>query len=212
MTRVFLIRWKSHIFATFKITVGQSFVLLENATKLQHSFTMTRPPPQSLGLPTVWSQSPSGSAGLGDTLQLSGPAPRWNLLFLPFFLSLEQSRNSGFFPKFKWAQKSTVSKTGLRRCTDAPHSSSLSETMHGGCGAGQPWRLTKRLQAAELPACGSARGWAPGFVLSWCSEESGAQTLAPDSWICSRGPVANCVTFRKECKSLCLHLLNMRAT
>ena len=40
MTRVFLLRWKSHIFATFKITGGQSLVLLENAATLQHSFTM----------------------------------------------------------------------------------------------------------------------------------------------------------------------------
>ena len=46
MTRVFLLRWKSHIFATFKITGGQSLVLLENAAKLQHSFRMPPPPPR----------------------------------------------------------------------------------------------------------------------------------------------------------------------
>ena len=140
------------------------------------------PAPQSLGLPAVWPQSPSGPRSPWACLLFGPRVPAAALAWETRYSSqaLLQGESCCFFHSSSpWnnreirdfflnsnGHRKAVSKTGLRRCTDAPHSSSLSETMHGGCGAGQPWRLTKRLQAAVLPACGSARGWAPGLVLS----------------------------------------------
>lgn len=130
--------------------------------------------------------------------------------FAQVFLSLEQSRNSGFFSKFKRAHKSTVSKTGLRRRAGAPHSSSLLGTAHGGrrCPTAETNREPTRCPAA---ARGSAWGWAPGGPQAcFIAIQRGARGPDVGAGRLDLQPSPSVVTFRKECKSLCPNLLNMR--